>query len=240
MLNPGQVYVTLSRLERAGLVAARQVAQSSPPDKKVYEVTAAGRERVAAWLAGLVLAKVAPVEFHLKLVAAAATRLADPVALIDAQRRELLRQLREVQRLARRPPDGDGALLLEGAALRLQADIRWLEVCEQRWTSGRRDEHGRRGRGPGAALSRVTDEPVRAVDGVDLVVEPGEAVSVMGPSGCGKSTLLHLLGGLERPTPATCRLGGAAGRPAVARRLGDVAPPRRSGSCSRRSTSSTS
>lgn len=43
---------------------------------------------------------------------------------------------------------------------------------------------------------RGDGEPVRAVDGVDLTVEQGEAVSIMGPSGCGKSTLLHLLGGL--------------------------------------------
>jgi energy-coupling factor transporter ATP-binding protein EcfA2 len=50
--------------------------------------------------------------------------------------------------------------------------------------------------------------PVRAVDGVDLVVETGEAVSVMGPSGCGKSTLLHLLGGLERPDAGELYLGG--------------------------------
>jgi ABC-type lipoprotein export system ATPase subunit len=50
--------------------------------------------------------------------------------------------------------------------------------------------------------------PVRAVDGVDLVVEAGEAVSVMGPSGCGKSTLLHLLGGLERPDAGELHLGG--------------------------------
>ncbi|HET9007629.1 MAG TPA: ABC transporter ATP-binding protein [Actinomycetes bacterium] len=50
--------------------------------------------------------------------------------------------------------------------------------------------------------------PVRAVDGVDLVVEAGETVSVMGPSGCGKSTLLHLLGGLERPDAGELRLGG--------------------------------
>ena len=50
--------------------------------------------------------------------------------------------------------------------------------------------------------------PVRAVDGVDLVVEAGETVSVMGPSGCGKSTLLHLLGGLERPDAAEAELAG--------------------------------
>ena len=50
--------------------------------------------------------------------------------------------------------------------------------------------------------------PVRAVDGVDLLVEPGETVSVMGPSGCGKSTLLHLLGGLERPDEGEIHLGG--------------------------------
>jgi len=50
--------------------------------------------------------------------------------------------------------------------------------------------------------------PVRAVDGVDLVVEPGETVSVMGPSGCGKSTLLHLLGGLDRPDKGEVHLGG--------------------------------
>lgn len=50
--------------------------------------------------------------------------------------------------------------------------------------------------------------PVRAVDGVDLVIEPGEAVSVMGPSGCGKSTLLHLLGGLERPDAGELVLAG--------------------------------
>jgi putative ABC transport system ATP-binding protein len=49
---------------------------------------------------------------------------------------------------------------------------------------------------------------VRAVDGVDLDVAPGETVAVMGPSGCGKSTLLHLLGGLDRPTGGEVWLGG--------------------------------
>jgi DNA-binding PadR family transcriptional regulator len=138
LLNPGQVYVTLTRLDRAGLVKAEAVEQASHPDKKVYEATAAGRERVARWLADLSWPKVAPVEFHLKLVAAAVTGMADPVALVDAQRRELLRELREVERLAAGEPDGgDGRLLLEGTALRLQADIRWLEACERHWTTRR-------------------------------------------------------------------------------------------------------
>jgi putative ABC transport system ATP-binding protein len=50
---------------------------------------------------------------------------------------------------------------------------------------------------------------VRAVDGIDLDVLPGETVAVMGPSGCGKSTLLHLLGGLERPSGGQVRLAGS-------------------------------
>jgi putative ABC transport system ATP-binding protein len=49
---------------------------------------------------------------------------------------------------------------------------------------------------------------VRAVDGVDLAVAPGETVAVMGPSGCGKSTLLHLLGGLDRPSGGEVWLAG--------------------------------
>lgn len=135
-LNPGQVYVTLSRLERAGLVRVdgrRGKGHVRRTASKVYELTAAGRERVDAWLRDVSWARIAPVEFHLKLVSAAATGLADPIALIAVQRLELLRRLRELQDLARVEPDGEGALLLEGAALRLQADVRWLEACERYW-----------------------------------------------------------------------------------------------------------
>jgi putative ABC transport system ATP-binding protein len=47
-----------------------------------------------------------------------------------------------------------------------------------------------------------------ALDGVDLEVAPGEFLAVVGPSGGGKSTLLHLIGGIDRPTSGTVRVGG--------------------------------
>jgi DNA-binding PadR family transcriptional regulator len=136
-LNAGQVYVTLSRLEKAGLVSGER-AEGLPdkPDRKVYALTAAGQRRVADWLAEVSWAKPDLAEFHLKLVAAHAARLADPLALIDGQRRELLRRLRDAQRTALAEPDGSPAeLLLEGVVLRLRADLRWLEACERAWAT---------------------------------------------------------------------------------------------------------
>ncbi|GAB2795616.1 PadR family transcriptional regulator [Amycolatopsis magusensis] len=138
-LNAGQVYVTLTRLEKAGLVSAERVpGLPDRPDRKTYALTAAGQRRVADWVAEVSWPKPDLTEFHLKLVAAAAARLADPLALIDAQRRELLRRLRDAQRAALAEPDDSVAgLLLEGVVLRLRADLRWLETCERTWAPRR-------------------------------------------------------------------------------------------------------
>jgi|SRR5215211_15687 len=133
-LNAGQVYVTLNRLEKANLVSSELVGQADRPDRKVYELTAAGRVRVTEWLEDTSWPKPAPAEFHVKLVAAAAARLADPVRLVDAQRHALLEGLAAVQRAALAEPDESVAgLLLEGVVLRLQADLRWLEACARFW-----------------------------------------------------------------------------------------------------------
>jgi DNA-binding PadR family transcriptional regulator len=139
-MNDGQIYVTLRRLEKAGLVA-RDGSGGSPdrPDLKVYVLTPAGVDRVAEWLAEVSWPKPDLAEFHMKLIAAAAAALADPIGIVDMQRRELLRRLRDVERAAMAEPDRSVAgLLLEGIALRLQADLRWLEACERMWTDQRR------------------------------------------------------------------------------------------------------
>jgi len=138
-INAGQIYVTLSRLEKAGLVARRATYGPAGPDRKVYELTPAGQERVAEWLTEVAWPKPDLAEFHLKLVAAAQAGLADPIGIVDAQRRELLRRLRDAQQAEMSEPNGsDPALLLEGIVLRLQADLRWLEAYEATWTERRK------------------------------------------------------------------------------------------------------
>jgi DNA-binding PadR family transcriptional regulator len=135
-MNDGQIYVTLGRLEKAGLLAVERAAGSRErPERKVYSLTAAGQIRVGEWLREVSWPKPDVAEFHLKLIAAATAGLADPVGIIDAQRRELLRRLRDAQEAAIAESEGPQAsLLLEGIVLRLQADLRWLEACEGVWS----------------------------------------------------------------------------------------------------------
>ena len=57
-------------------------------------------------------------------------------------------------------------------------------------------------------VSKTYSGGVRAVDGVDLVIDKSEMVAIVGPSGSGKSTLLNLMGTLDRPTAGTVRIAG--------------------------------
>jgi len=54
----------------------------------------------------------------------------------------------------------------------------------------------------------VGGEIVRALDGVDLVIQQNEYISIMGPSGSGKSTLMNMIGCLDTPTDGTYEFGG--------------------------------
>lgn len=133
-LNVGQVYTTLSRLERDGLVRGSDVAQSRRPNKRVYELTAAGREQLQAWVDQPVEGPRLRDDFFTKLVLAPRSGLADADELIDRQRRQYLRAMHDLVALGERPEvagEPAAALLIEGAVLHLKADLEWLERCEE-------------------------------------------------------------------------------------------------------------
>jgi multiple sugar transport system ATP-binding protein len=58
------------------------------------------------------------------------------------------------------------------------------------------------------ALTKVFDNGVTAVAGVDLDVASGELMVLLGPTGCGKSTVLRLIAGIEEPTTGRVLLDG--------------------------------
>src|SRR6187455_3574013 len=66
------------------------------------------------------------------------------------------------------------------------------------------DEHGIEAE----ELVREFKKGPRAVDGIDLVVHPGEIYGFLGPNGAGKSTTVHMLTTLLPPTEGSARVGG--------------------------------
>jgi|SRR4051812_14400570 DNA-binding PadR family transcriptional regulator len=133
-LNAGQIYTTLSRLERDGLVDDDAVAQDGRPNKRVYRLTEQGRAELSGWVAEATPQTRLKDDFFIKLVLAQAAGIAEARELIDRQRGAYLQALRALDDVAAQA-NGDvttTALLVEGAALHLEADLKWLDLCEQR------------------------------------------------------------------------------------------------------------
>ncbi|WP_423509569.1 PadR family transcriptional regulator [Streptomyces xinghaiensis] len=131
--NIGQIYVTLGRLEKAGLIEGEDVAQTARPNKRIYRLTPAGREAVAAWFDEPTAEPRMRDEFFMKLALAPDSGAADQIALINKQRRHYLNTMRDLSKLAA-AEDRDNRvaqLLIEGAMLHLQADLDWLERCQE-------------------------------------------------------------------------------------------------------------
>lgn len=135
-LNSGQIYSSLERLARDGLVVQEGVERAGGPDKRLWALTRAGRDELASWFES-------PVprdyrlrdEFYLKLMLALITQPASARQTLVVQRRELFRELHDLttrrnllnpkQQLAR-------ILLLDSAIMHTEAELRWLDIVEAR------------------------------------------------------------------------------------------------------------
>jgi DNA-binding PadR family transcriptional regulator len=132
-LNVGQVYTTLDRLARDGLVV-----QDGDPDadgRIAYRLTDTGHAEVRGWFASPVSPKGAPRdELAIKLALAVTTPGVDVLSVVQTQRTGTMTALQELTRLKTRA-DGDDlawSLVLDSLVFRAEAELRWLDHCETR------------------------------------------------------------------------------------------------------------
>jgi DNA-binding PadR family transcriptional regulator len=136
-LNVGQVYTTLTRLERDGLVAEDG---DDGEGHVVYRVTDAGRDEVAAWFTTPVERTQPPRdELAIKLALAVTVPGVDVGSVIQQQRSATMSALQDYTRLKRArtadlgdPADMAWSLVLDSLVFAAEAEVRWLDHCEAR------------------------------------------------------------------------------------------------------------
>ncbi|GIH71800.1 PadR family transcriptional regulator [Sphaerimonospora thailandensis] len=130
-LHYGQVYATLARLLKNGLVEVDAVEHGGGPERKRYAITASGVSDVAKWLSQPERPEAyLNSTLYTKVVLALLTGR-DAAAILDVQRAAHLDLMRE---LTRRKTRGDlaDALICDHAIFHLEADLRWLELTSAR------------------------------------------------------------------------------------------------------------
>ncbi|MBO0684435.1 MAG: PadR family transcriptional regulator [Candidatus Dormibacteraeota bacterium] len=136
-VNIGQVYATLQRLERDGLVEA--AGERGDRGKLAYQISAEGRAALADWLAEPDWGpQQLREEIYVKLLLAGRLANGDLAPLLGRQRRAYLQRLRDLNRLeerASREGRRDLVRLVRGALLHTEADLNWIdELLEEKTT----------------------------------------------------------------------------------------------------------
>ena len=130
-LNIGQVYTTLSRLERDGLVSPLSENEAG---QRPYEITEAGRTALSAWFAAPISSTDRPRdELAIKMALAVTTPGVAVPAVLQTQRTATMRALQEYTRLKNReaePADLAWRLVLDAMIFQAEAEVRWLDHCE--------------------------------------------------------------------------------------------------------------
>lgn len=131
-INVGQIYSTLQRLERDGLILG---GERDADGREIYGVTESGREALARWAMEAVdLAAAGRDEVSLKVLIAMSTAGLDPSSVIDHQRRFTMGLLQDLTQLRSREIDSDLAwqLHLDRLMYSAEAELKWLDRVEER------------------------------------------------------------------------------------------------------------
>jgi DNA-binding PadR family transcriptional regulator len=132
-LNVGQVYLTLQRLERDGLIVS--VGEDRPGPQKAFRITPAGGEELAGWLRTPPdVASPPRDELVMKVLVALRLPGVDVADLLQAHRRRLVELMQRYTHVKAEAPADDLSLALVADAelFRLEGVVRWLDAAEAR------------------------------------------------------------------------------------------------------------
>jgi DNA-binding PadR family transcriptional regulator len=135
----GQIYATLNRLEREGLVQVVETRSESGPERTVYALDERGEERLREWLAEPAGAAASSADEIVRKTVAALRTGDDPAEFLSRQRAAHLRRMRELKTGAP-GPDPIRRLARDHLIAHLDADLRWLETAAERVTAARAEE----------------------------------------------------------------------------------------------------
>lgn len=130
-LNAGQVYTTLDRLERDALV---ETPGHDKKDRKLYKITTAGKQELWSWLEDPVGRSLFKDEFYFKFLCANYVSYENRQNMIKNQKETMIKDVLHLTHLKKQMTSSENKtikLLIEGALLHLEADIKWLDMIAE-------------------------------------------------------------------------------------------------------------
>ena len=130
-LNAGQVYTTLDRLERDSFV---ETPGHDKKDRKLYTITTAGKEELWSWLEKPVGRSLFKDEFYFKFLCANQVSYENRQSMIRNQKETMIKDVLHLTHLKKQMVSSENEtmkLLIEGALLHLEADIKWLDMIAE-------------------------------------------------------------------------------------------------------------
>jgi len=138
-LNIGQVYTTLDRLERDGMVKTKEAS-----DSKLYSLTPAGKSELAKWWEPDATSETPPRDELVLKILSALSLGTDQALKVVAAHRTALTLLLQQRRAQMNASDKDMSLATrvvnDSLLMRAESDLRWLDTCESRLLAERAEQ----------------------------------------------------------------------------------------------------
>ena len=128
----GQVYASLTRLQRDGLVEVVETSHAGGPERTTYALTDAGRDRLREWVSSAEPAGPYAADDLVRKTVTALRVGEDATTFLTGQRAAHMTRMRELVAMQATLKDPESLIAIDHTISHLDADLRWLETATAR------------------------------------------------------------------------------------------------------------